>query len=323
MRKILAVVLTSLLLVSCASNPTPKQTKELTAGLTYVPDIQFAPFYVADAKGFFKDEGLSVKIRHHGQSETLFGAIQTGTEDVVFAGGAEMIQARSQGVDIVNFATIYQRYPVVVIVPADSEIKTVSDLRGHRVGLPGEFGENWFGFLKMLQEANMTRSDVEVVSIGYTGQSALPEGHIDAMLGFINNDFVRFQNNNFPVRAIPLMDSDVPLVSVGLGTLQNTLDNNKPALTGMRKAVVRAIEDIKKDPKAAVELSANYVPNLNNDDAKKAALVTLEATIKLYGEGDEIASQVPSKWETTDQLLSDIGMLDHPVDVNEAFVILK
>lgn len=323
MKKVLAMVLCLLLLAGCGSDPGATDSTKLTAGLTYVPDIQFAPFYVAQEKGFFADENLDVQIRHHGQSETLFGAIQSGTEDVIFAGGAEMIQARSEGVDIVNFATIYQHYPVVVIVPEDSEIQSVQDLRGKRVGLPGEYGENWFGLLKMLQEADMTRDDIEITSIGYTAQAALPEGHVDAIIGFSNNDYVRFLNSGFPVRAIPLMTGEVPLVSVGLGTLQETLESERASIEALRRAIVRAIEDIKADPEGAVELSASFVPNLNTAEAKQAALVTLNATIELYGEGDSIASQVPQNWQSTAVLLNDIGMLSAEVDVNEVFVTLK
>ena len=323
MKKVLSMVLCLLLLAGCGSDPGATDSTKLTAGLTYVPDIQFAPFYVAQEKGFFADENLDVEIRHHGQSETLFGAIQSGTEDVIFAGGAEMIQARSEGVDIVNFATIYQHYPVVVIVPEDSEIQSVQDLRGKRVGLPGEYGENWFGLLKMLQEADMTRDDIEITSIGYTAQAALPEGHVDAIIGFSNNDYVRFLNSGFPVRAIPLMTGEVPLVSVGLGTLQETLESERASIEALRRAIVRAIEDIKADPEGAVELSASFVPNLNTAEAKQAALVTLNATIELYGEGDSIASQVSQNWQSTAVLLNDIGMLSAEVDVNEVFVTLK
>src|SRR5262245_21407162 len=46
----------------------------LTVGLTYVPNIQFAPFYVADAKGYYRDAGLKVSFHHHNASEDEFGA---------------------------------------------------------------------------------------------------------------------------------------------------------------------------------------------------------------------------------------------------------
>src|SRR5699024_953584 len=63
---------------------------QLTLGLTYVPNVQFAPFYLAAQQGYFEDAGVDVTLRHHGESEDLFGALTGGSEDVVVAGGDEM-----------------------------------------------------------------------------------------------------------------------------------------------------------------------------------------------------------------------------------------
>ena len=47
----------------------------LTVGLTYIPDIQFAPFYVAAANGYFAEEGLDVTLRHHGATDDIAVAV--------------------------------------------------------------------------------------------------------------------------------------------------------------------------------------------------------------------------------------------------------
>lgn len=77
-------------------------------------------------------------LRHHGASESLMGALQSGTEDVVYAGGDEMLLSRSQGVDVVNFATMYQSHPAELIVPQNRPsphsptcVDTASESPGH------------------------------------------------------------------------------------------------------------------------------------------------------------------------------------------------
>src|SRR5690625_3300075 len=42
---------------------------QLTLGLTYVPNVQFAPFYLAEQNGYFADAGVNVTLRHHGESD--------------------------------------------------------------------------------------------------------------------------------------------------------------------------------------------------------------------------------------------------------------
>ncbi|MBK5251011.1 MAG: ABC transporter substrate-binding protein, partial [Actinomycetales bacterium] len=51
--------------------PPSAEVLPLTIGLTYVPNIQFAPFYLAASEGHFSDAGLDVTLRHHGASEDL------------------------------------------------------------------------------------------------------------------------------------------------------------------------------------------------------------------------------------------------------------
>ena len=164
---------------------------EVTIGLTYTPNIQFAAFYVADDLGYFRDAGLDVTLRHHGESEELFGALEQGTEQLVYAGGDEILQARSGGVGVTSIATLYNTYPAVLIVPDDSPIRSSTDLRGHSVGVPGPYGATWFALKSLLDREGLAESDVDIETIGYTQQAALTSGKVDAVMGYVNNDAVR------------------------------------------------------------------------------------------------------------------------------------
>src|SRR5690606_679561 len=104
-----ALVLSALLLTACGTEAeTAGDTgaarsggRALTIGLTYTPDVQFAPFYVAEQRGYFDDAGVEVRLRHHGAAEGLFTAALAGEENVVVAGGDEMLQAVAEGAGLV------------------------------------------------------------------------------------------------------------------------------------------------------------------------------------------------------------------------------
>ncbi|HNV11729.1 MAG TPA: ABC transporter substrate-binding protein, partial [Propionibacteriaceae bacterium] len=102
-------------LVGCSSTPDPSSTPsartQTTIGLTYIPNVQFAPFYVAVDQGLFTANGVDVTLRHHGASEGLFTAIAANQEQFVIAGGDELVQAVSNGVDLVAVAAYFQAYP--------------------------------------------------------------------------------------------------------------------------------------------------------------------------------------------------------------------
>ncbi|WP_043497155.1 ABC transporter substrate-binding protein [Georgenia sp. SUBG003] len=298
---------------------TAGTTAALTVGLTYTPDIQFAPFYLAAEKGYYEDAGLDVTLRHHGANEGLFTAVGGGQEDVVVAGGDEMLQARSQDVPLVDVATLYQEYPVALIVPADSPVRTAADLEGRTVGVPGPFGETYFGLLALLHGAGLTEDDVTVEHIGFTQQAALTAGHVDAVMGFVNNDAVRFAQAGQDVRTIPVTEGEVPLVGIGLGVLDATADERPDDVAAVVEATLRGVRDVVADPQEAVDLSAEYVPDLNRQDQQAAALATLEATVPLYGTGDAVGSQDAAAWEAMVTLMEDNGLLASAVDPAEAW----
>lgn len=329
MKKVLALF-ALLALTACSgqpvNGPTPatadsQATQEqadpaaLTIGLTYIPDVQFAPVYVALEKGYFADEGLDVTIRHHGAQESLLGALQSGEEDVVFAGGDEMMQARSTGVDVVNWATMYQRYPVVLIAKADSGITSPADLAGKSVGLPGPYGENYFGLLAMQKAYGL--DDMQVDYIGYTQAAALSSGQVDAIIGFTNNDAVSMRHSGIDVVEMPLVEGDLPLVGVGLGSINVEPETMAKVLAAMERATVDAAADIE----GTLDIVTGYVPTLAEPDQRELAGKVLEATLKLYTGGDSFGAQDEQAWEAMSAFLEDNGLLEQPVPATEAYTL--
>ncbi|WP_413454308.1 ABC transporter substrate-binding protein [Georgenia phoenicis] len=320
-RRLTALVLTAAATLALAACADPAETPdtagtseagELVIGLTYTPDVQFAPFYVAEARGYYEDAGVEVSLRHHGASESLFGALESGEEDLVVAGGDEMLQARSAGVPVVNVATLYEEYPVVLIVPADSDITSAADLAGHSVGIPGPFGETYFGLLALLSEAGLSEDDVAVEHIGFTQQAALSAGHVDAVMGFANNDAVQFAQAGVDVRTIPL--GDVPLVGIGIGANDDIADDG--ATAAVVEATMRGVRDVVEDPAAAVDVAAEHVPGLADPAAREAALATVEATVPLYGSA--AGTSDPARWEAMATFMAEQGLLEGEVDPAEA-----
>ena len=173
---------------SSGGSTTPQPgAKNISIGLGYIADIQFAPFYVAQSKGYYKAAGLNVTF-NQGIVPDLIGSMVAGKNDFVFAGGDETLQARDKNVKVVDVATIFQKYPVSVIVPANSSIKTLADLKGHTIGVPGPYGSTYTGLLALLYSAKLSLSDVKVQSIGFTQVAALVGHKVDAVVGYSNNE---------------------------------------------------------------------------------------------------------------------------------------
>jgi len=111
---------------------------EVTVALKWLPQAQFAGYYVADEMGFYADEGLDVTI--------VPGRSGQEPQDLVASGSAEfgvtwlgiLLEARDQGVPLVNIAQVFQSSGFRYIAWADSGIESPADLRGRTT-------EIWYG----------------------------------------------------------------------------------------------------------------------------------------------------------------------------------
>ena len=312
-RLILLVAALALPVAGCApaAGPAP------VVGLSYIPNVQFAPFYVAQARGFLGDASL----RHHGANEGLFTAIAAGQEQFVVAGGDEALQAREQGVDLVAVASYYRQYPVRIIAREDAGIATLADLRGKRVGLPGRYGESWFGLLVALKSAGLSEADLTIEEIGYTHQAALAAGKVDAAVGFVNNDLVQDQSAGLPVVALSLTpDGEPPLVGASLFTTRAYLDGHRDVVSRVAKGFVDGMSAVVADPTDALTVSATQIPGLDQPDALAAARATLAATIPVMTGADGTVSGAldAAQWQAMADFLLDAGVLTKPADAASA-----
>jgi putative riboflavin transport system substrate-binding protein len=291
----------------------------LTIGLTYIPNIQFAPFYVAQSLGYYKAAGLDVTLRHHGANEDEFGALISGRENLIFAGGDETLQARSQGQDIVYVAEVFTKYPVGLIVPSDSPIQKVSDLKGHTVGIPGKFGATWIGLLALLSSAGLKQDDVNIQTVGFTQVQALVTKKVDAVMGYLNNEPIQLQKQGMAVRTIDVASAQ-PLISNGLAGLRSTLNAHPDQVKAFIAATLKAVDYSIAHPQEAVENSKADVPGLDNPTNAADALTVLKATLPLWEHTGKAGSSDPAAWKSMADFMQAQGLLTNSVgDVTKAY----
>jgi NitT/TauT family transport system substrate-binding protein len=321
------VALVSFTLAACGSSPnttssgsttptpTPSQLTNVSIAFGYIPDIQFSPFYVAQSKGYYKAAGLNVTF-HHGFVNDLIGSLVLGHDTFVFATGDEELVARSKNLPVVNVATIYQHYPVSLIVPANSSIHTLADIKGHTIGEPGQFGATYVGLLALLNSAHLSFSDVHVTSIGFTQVTALLAHRFDAVVGYSNNEPLQLQKQGLAVRTFNVSDYQ-PLVSNGLITTQDILHNQPQVVKAFVQATLKGLRDVIASPSEAIQISQSFVPGLNVANAT----AVLQATIPIWqGSGQNPPGFNDSAvWQSMTQFLVAMKIIPPITDVSQAY----
>jgi NitT/TauT family transport system substrate-binding protein len=122
----------------------------LTLQLKWVAQAQFAGYYVAAAKGFYKSAGLDVTIKPGGPDVNPSQVIAGGGADVVVDWMPSALAAREKGVPLVNIAQIYERSGLELTCRKDSGIKVPADFKGKTLGV--WFSGNEYPFLSWMSK---------------------------------------------------------------------------------------------------------------------------------------------------------------------------
>ena len=306
------------LLLSCCTviSPTESQeSREVRLVLPFRPDVQFAPFYVAKERGYFAEEGLDVSFEHMPENDAV-AIVGNGEAPFAVVSGEQVLLARAQQIPIVYVLAWWQDYPVAVAYPAESDISSVEDLVGKKIGIPGLYGASYIGFRALLSAANISEADLTLDSIGYSQVEAMLAGQEDAIVIYANNEPVQLEAQNFPVELIRVADY-VHLSSNGLISSEGLIADDPDLVRSMVAATLKGIEDSIEDPEAAFEISKYFVEGLDQADQTVMLRVLKEST--LFWKTDHLGRSDPESWENMYDILLEMGLLESELDLQDAF----
>ncbi|MEO8611227.1 MAG: ABC transporter substrate-binding protein [Chloroflexota bacterium] len=297
-RQRLTILVLLLLLTFTASGalaqettPTPTAADQ-TIFLTFVPNIQFSPFYVALEKGYFSAGGINATLQY-GDEPVGVDLIASNQLQFGSISGEEVIKARANGRPIVSVYEWFQQYPIGIVVPEGSGIESVKDLAGKKVGIPGRFGASYNGLTALLAANGLTENDIQLEPIGFNAPDVFCVGGVEAAVVYINNEPLQIQdrikagncNNYTGVKVFPVSVA-ADMVSNGIATNEDTIANHPELVQGFVTAFDQAEKDTINNPAEAYLLSVKYVDNLPLPDDFKAALETVARAQDEFLAGD-------------------------------------
>ena len=300
-----------------ASTEPSREPTALAVGLGYIPSVQFAPFYLADQAGYYRDSGLDVTFRH-GFDYDVIALVGQSELDIGLADGTSVIPAASQGIPIKYVATIYGKFPSIVFSKASAGIDGPADLAGRAVGIPGRFGSSWIMLQAMLSSAGLTPDDIELSEIGFTQAEAVTQGLVEAATGFANNEPVVMELNGVAVNVMRV-DDIIPLPGNGLIVGDATLTAKREAVAAFVAATLRAMDVIAAEPEVGLDAAIAAVPDLATARDTQAAI--LDATIDVWTGAAQVERGFgaidPADWEASIEYLTTLDLVPNPVTVDQ------
>jgi len=318
-RKLILIMLGMTLALSACSNVKsangPGTLTHIRLPMGYIPNIQFAPFYVALQKGYFHDAGIEIEFDYKFETD---GVALVGSGELPFAvvSGEQVLLARAKGLPVEYVTAWYQQYPVSVVAKSDLGVLIPQDLKGKKIGLPGLFGATYVGLRALLFKAHMTESDVTLDSIGFNQVDLMAAGQQDIVVGYTENEPIQLRARGIPVTEIRVADY-VQLASNGILASEKVISENPELVRSFVGAFLKGLADTIANPDEAFKISESYIPNFADLDAKVQKQI-LETSIEQW-KAERLGYSDPKAWENMQDVLLEMGLITEKMDLNKAF----
>jgi NitT/TauT family transport system substrate-binding protein len=291
-----------LLLIIFSGLSQAQEAQKVRVGLGYLPDVQFAPFYLGVVQGLYEKQGLEVEFQHGFVTE-LYPLLAQGKLDFV-VGDAEDVMSLPIETPFKYLMAMYQKVPNALFSLADKNIKTIQDLKGKRIGIPGMFGSSYTSLQAVLQAAGLTEQDVTLEQIGFTQLEAVLSNRVDVAMGFINNEPIVLKNQGVDINVI---DAGMynPAPGNGIMTSEAVFENPdlvKRFISASQEALAVTIQD----PQKAFDASKQYVENLG-DDRMEVLMTSIALYSSDYTREMGLGFTSPEGWQKTLELLTSTG----------------
>lgn len=250
----LSFLLLSLFCVSCNTKEKPLTT------ITFADATSpySAPLYVADKKGFFKEEGLNVQIATFTAGRFCLDALLGGKADFAMVADMPIMRVGFTNQDISIISTIAESNAAVkLIARKDRGIDKPSDLKGKKIGTLFGTSSEFFlsGFLEKngISEKSITKVNIDAGNM----PAALIRGDLDAY--DIWEPYIQSALNVLKGKAVVFVDRSVYTLTWNVLTRQDILRDNFDAAKRLVKALVKAENFIKAKREESIKITADAI----------------------------------------------------------------
>ncbi len=290
---------------SPTATPAPREITFM-AGYTPQANLPFVAVYVAQAEGFFADEGLKVNIQHSSGQDEHLKLLVAGKVDFTTGTAAQLLVRHEQGLQDVAVALFGQRGDQAYVARADSGIKGPADFKGHSVGfkagvVPAELQA-------MLAGAGLTQNDVKLQAVGFDPR-VFTEGKVDVYPVFIDNEPDTIRKAGVGINVIDPADFGVPTLGLVYLTRRDLVQQDPEVVTRFLRATMRATAWIQDHVDQSVDVTLQWAKGADAAHQK----FMLETDLKNAQRADGIGRSDPQQWQDLYAVLRKYGVLDKDI----------
>ncbi len=206
---------------------------KVTLQLKWTHAFQFAGYYAAKEKGYYKEAGLDVDIvPAHPETHPVLNVLNGQAEYGI--GNSSLLLARQVGQPVVVLAVIFQHSPMVILARYDSATQSVHDLIGKRIMLEPQSDE----LEAYLRREGVRLEQLQRIPHSYSPQD-LMDGKVDAISAFVTNEAYYLDKVHFRYQVYTPRSAGIDFYGDNLFTTEAELRQHPQRVKAFREASLR------------------------------------------------------------------------------------
>ena len=310
-------IVTSIVALAFIGMMTAASAEEsVTVRLKWFNQAQFAGFYVAKEKGYYKSSGLNVDIQPGGPDFPAIQMVSGGNEQFGVTAADQILIARSKGVPVVALAVIFRRSPFVLFSLAKSGIKAPTDYVGKNIGVKIGGNEELI-YRAVLAKAGIDKAKLNEIPVKFD-ITPLLAGAVDVWPGYLINEVLAAREKGFDVNVVSPPDYGIDLYADTLFTTEKMLKEKPDVVRRFVTATLKGWTSAIAAPEEAAQITVKYGSKLTYGHE----LAMMKASLPLLQpDASPVGSMDAANWTAAQKLLVDAGFQKTPVDVSKAFTV--
>ena len=280
---------------------------EIVLQLKWHHQFQFAGYYAALARGYYREEGLSVHIQEGSPSINPIALVQQG-EAQFGIGASELLLAHSHGEPVLALAAIIQHSPLVLLARQDGQLTALRDLRGKRL----QVVEHEYELFAMFQALGFSRQDFQLlprtVDLG-----PLIRGEVDAIAAYSTDEPFELAKHQLPLLSISPRSAGIDFYGDTLFTSESFRQSHPKQVAAFVRASLRGWEYALQHPEEIVDLIL-----LRYQPGKSRAHLLFEAEEMrrlILPELVDLGHMSQNRWQAIADRYAALGLLGEQLDL--------
>ena len=236
----------------------PASLQKVVLQLKWFHQFQFAGYYAAVEKGYYREQGLDVELRERDPDQSVIDQVASGEADYGIGDSSTLISYLN-GKPLVALAAILQHDPLVLLARSSSAIVSPYELKGKRIMFDRKGGDE-APVVALLAQTGLTPQDYQHVPSSFNNDDLI-KGRVDAMSAYLTDQPFYFQQHGVDVNIINPISFGIDFYGDILFTSRQQMSLHPDQVEAMRRASLKGWKYALDHPQEIIQYIRQHYPN--------------------------------------------------------------